>query len=292
MKKSLFILSLLLVIGAEFAVAQVSGIQSVNGWKYVGTYASWIDSTRTRSFINGEGQVFGTYGSTSFKTGTWTIQTTWSKWRDTTISMPDSISIDAKFIDGEVPKIDRIRASVAVQDSINNYAFMFYQNISLNGKWETFSWDLSWVRNVGIKTARKFYVVFQFAAKDSCYIGGDIVVRNLRGINNDGKTSIIDFSIVTTVPEVQLPKQFALEQNYPNPFNPSTTIRYSVPRSSEVSLKVYNLLGKEVATLFAGFQQAGNYVSVFNGRDLSSGIYLYKLQMGNLTETKRMVLLK
>ncbi|MFZ0454013.1 MAG: T9SS type A sorting domain-containing protein [Ignavibacteriaceae bacterium] len=88
------------------------------------------------------------------------------------------------------------------------------------------------------------------------------------------------------------PSEFKLSQNYPNPFNPTTKIEYSVPKSGFVSLKVYNLLGQEVATLFSGNQKAGNYVATFDGSDLASGVYMYKLQSDKVSLTKKFVLMK
>jgi len=91
---------------------------------------------------------------------------------------------------------------------------------------------------------------------------------------------------------------FHLEQNYPNPFNPSTTIKYSIPRSTEfysvpqTTLKVYDILGSEVATLVNEKQNAGNYEVNFNAKNLSSGIYYYRLKTGSFVESKKMILLK
>jgi hypothetical protein len=85
---------------------------------------------------------------------------------------------------------------------------------------------------------------------------------------------------------------FSLSQNYPNPFNPTTQINYSIKQSGFVTLKVYNVLGQEVATLFAGQQAPGNYVATFDGSKYASGIYFYRLQAGNFSETRKMVLLK
>ena len=88
------------------------------------------------------------------------------------------------------------------------------------------------------------------------------------------------------------PEVFALSQNYPNPFNPTTQIKYSVPQHGYVSLKIYNLLGAEVATLFVGIRESGYYVATFNGDGLASGVYFYRMQANNFVETKKLILLK
>ncbi len=88
------------------------------------------------------------------------------------------------------------------------------------------------------------------------------------------------------------PYNFKLYQNYPNPFNPTTTIGYSVPNASHVTLKVFNLLGEEVATLVNEEKSAGKYEVRFNGSNLASGVYIYKIQAGNFWDTKKFVLLK
>ncbi len=88
------------------------------------------------------------------------------------------------------------------------------------------------------------------------------------------------------------PKSFMLGQNYPNPFNPTTQINYSVPKNSFVTLKVYNVLGQEVATIFAGNQHAGSYIATFDATRYASGIYFYRMQAGNFSTIKKMVLLK
>ncbi len=88
------------------------------------------------------------------------------------------------------------------------------------------------------------------------------------------------------------PEKYSLRQNFPNPFNPSTTIRYSIPLENKVVLKVYNVLGKEVATLVNKNQQAGNYSVNFNASGLSSGIYIYKISAGLYTASKKLILLK
>lgn len=85
---------------------------------------------------------------------------------------------------------------------------------------------------------------------------------------------------------------FALEQNYPNPFNPVTSINYQLPQTGFVTLKIYNILGKEVATLVNEEKSAGNYTVKFDGTGIPSGVYLYQLRAGSSVELKKMILLK
>jgi peptidoglycan/xylan/chitin deacetylase (PgdA/CDA1 family) len=88
------------------------------------------------------------------------------------------------------------------------------------------------------------------------------------------------------------PSSFELQQNYPNPFNPATVIGYQLPTTSRISLKVYSLLGQEVATLFEGVRQPGKYEATFDGSRLASGVFLYRLSTDNFAEVKKSVLLK
>ena len=89
-----------------------------------------------------------------------------------------------------------------------------------------------------------------------------------------------------------IPSEFSLSQNYPNPFNPSTSITWQSPVSGWQTLKVYNLLGNEVATLVNEFRPAGYYEVTWNANNLSSGVYFYRLNAGNFIEIKKMILLK
>lgn len=90
-----------------------------------------------------------------------------------------------------------------------------------------------------------------------------------------------------------IPNDYKLEQNFPNPFNPTTTIKFSIPSASHVTLKVYNALGKEVASIVDGYKKAGEYSEGFAAStNLNSGIYFYKLTADNFTDTKKMMLIK
>jgi glucuronoarabinoxylan endo-1,4-beta-xylanase len=88
------------------------------------------------------------------------------------------------------------------------------------------------------------------------------------------------------------PADFKLSQNYPNPFNPTTVVNYQLPQTSDVSLRVFDMLGREVMTLVNGRQSAGNYAVNINAAGMASGVYFYRLQAGNFTETRKMMLVK
>lgn len=92
--------------------------------------------------------------------------------------------------------------------------------------------------------------------------------------------------------DMDIPKSYALCQNYPNPFNPLTKIEFNLPEDEFVSLKIYDIKGKEVLALVNALKKAGRYSVDFNGQRLSSGIYIYKIQAGNFSAIKRMLLVK
>ena len=108
--------------------------------------------------------------------------------------------------------------------------------------------------------------------------------------------TLVKPAIVTSVNNNSAPLSFTLSQNYPNPFNPSTSIQYSLEKSAFVSLKVYNVIGVEVATLVNGVQEAGNFTVQFGinkgTSNLSSGVYFYRLEAGSFTSTRKLVLIK
>lgn len=85
---------------------------------------------------------------------------------------------------------------------------------------------------------------------------------------------------------------FELQQNYPNPFNPATEIKFSFPKASNVQLKVFDIIGNEVASLVDEFKSAGKYSVKFDAKNLTSGVYFYRIQTDNYTDTKKLLLLK
>ncbi len=125
--------------------------------------------------------------------------------------------------------------------------------------------------------------------EDGKYIVADAVMIMInRKLSPDVIVSVEEETEIT----INYPKQYLLEQNYPNPFNPSTSIVYSVPSNEYVSLKVFDVLGNEVAVLVNEQQGAGKYSVEFNANNLTSGVYFYSINVGNFRQVKKMMLLK
>ncbi|NWG29292.1 MAG: immune inhibitor A [Ignavibacteriaceae bacterium] len=171
----------------------------------------------------------------------------------------------------------------STSSELNNQGFEI-QRKSLSNE---FGWQtIGFVEGSGNSTTVKNY---SFTDKNP--IRGTLLYR-LKQIDFDGS---FKFYVTEGVNFVGV-YNYALEQNYPNPFNPSTIINYSIPDAGNVSLKIYNLLGSEVATLVDEYMEAGNYSVEFSTEDvknsLGSGVYIYTLKSGSFTQTRKMVVLK
>lgn len=166
------------------------------------------------------------------------------------------------------------------ETEINNFGFEIIHNTNN----EEFGWEkIGFVEGHGNSNSPKYY---QFKYKFNQF--GKHYFR-LNQIDNDGTTEHSDIIFVEVA---QIQDYAVLDQNYPNPFNPSTEILYQIADVGFVSLKIYDILGKEVATLVNEEKPAGSYEIIFYGTNLRSGIYFYQLRVGNYTETKKMLLLK
>jgi beta-xylosidase len=143
---------------------------------------------------------------------------------------------------------------------------------------------LSMKFNLSIFTGNKF-CLFNYA---TIATGGFVDFDWFR-INAPSQTGIESEEIL---PSSESPKSYWFGQNYPNPFNPTTQISYQLPVASQMSLKVYDLLGREIATLFEGIRQPGNYEAAFDGSKLASGVYFYRFQTARFNSTKKMLITK
>lgn len=159
---------------------------------------------------------------------------------------------------------------------VNNYGFEIER--TANNSWE----KIGFVEGHGNSNSAKNYSFQDSPTSDGVYS------YRLKQIDFDGKfeySSVVEVNFNTVT-------DFALEQNYPNPFNPTTSISYSIPKNEFVTLKVYDVIGNEVATLVNTLQESGKHEVNFNASNLSSGIYFYKLTAGNYTQIMKMMLVK
>jgi hypothetical protein len=163
--------------------------------------------------------------------------------------------------------------------------------------------SLSWIKADSISGSTLKWIQRQVSLTELIAAGHTTVWTRFHFISDDQNTDIgvliDDIAIyrespVTAVQEVteEIPFVYSLTQNYPNPFNPSTTIEFALPKSAFVTLKIYNLLGEEVATLIAEQRAAGIHKFNWDARGLASGVYLYRLEAGDFMQTKKLILMR
>lgn len=145
--------------------------------------------------------------------------------------------------------------------------------------WTQFTAPLEYA-NADVPDSLYIEVLIVPGADDSVHIGSQFLLDDL---SLTGTATSVEI-------EGSLPQTYALGQNYPNPFNPSTVIRYELPAAGRVTLSVYTVLGQEVATLIDGERPAGVHEVRFDAADLPSGVYLYRIQSGSFTQTRKMAL--
>ncbi len=164
--------------------------------------------------------------------------------------------------------------------------------ITSNDKWETWTEPVVLSR----ESYDAGYVSIASNVRDN---GVDILWReSARQFVDDGDSTAVLYAhmdLLTSVDDFNpttIAKEYQLSQNYPNPFNPSTVITFSIPQTDLVSLKVFNLLGQEVAELVNEVKSAGTSRVTFNSKNLSTGVYIYQLKSGDFTSTKKMMFIK
>jgi hypothetical protein len=182
---------------------------------------------------------------------------------------------------------DRVRLEWRTLSETNNYGFEIQRKRNAETEFQT-------LNNSFVPGHGTTIIPHSYAFTDSTASPGRWQYR-LKQIDLDGTVHYapsVTVDVLTDVDEHSLPKEFALYQNYPNPFNPSTLVRYDIPASVHVTLKVYNLLGQEVATLVDETQRAGRYGVNWNASGFASGMYLYRLQAGSFVEVRKMAVVK
>jgi len=162
----------------------------------------------------------------------------------------------------------------------NNYGFYIERKISVD--WQS----IHFIEGRGTSTKEQKYYFIDILNEN---IPSNFITYRLRQVDYDGSSS---YSGEIEVELNPIPEKIQLNQNYPNPFNPSTKISWQLPVSGRQTLKVYDVLGNEVATLVNEYKPAGRYEVEFNADKLPSGVYFYQLRAGNFEDTKKMILLR
>lgn len=163
------------------------------------------------------------------------------------------------------------------ETEINNYGF------NIERKSETSEWtNIGFVLGNGNSNSTKKYNY-----NDTEPIGGSKFLYRLKQIDNDGKFEYSDVIEVEVIPT-----RFELSQNYPNPFNPSTTLMFSLPKQTQLKISIYNMLGELVETVAEGQYEAGYFKTNLILSNLASGIYFYRLESKDFTQTRKFVLIK
>ncbi|MEO8231912.1 MAG: T9SS type A sorting domain-containing protein [Ignavibacteriota bacterium] len=236
-----------------------------------------------------------------------------TNWIDNLLDLPDSLRIiynDSITIYYQIESLNVSDSSFSNVDSIRvkTVNILPVELSSFNAKFNIKQIDLDWetateVNNYGFEVERKTETDWKkigfvqgngnsnspkkYSFMDNNLLGSNKFYYRLKQVDNDGQ-----FSYSNTI-EVSLPPvAYELEQNYPNPFNPITKIRYQLPEKSRVFIKIFNSLGAEVKILLDEIKEPGNYEVDFDGTNLSSGVYFYRMQSENFISTKKMIILK
>lgn len=190
----------------------------------------------------------------------------------------DYVPVELASFTGSVVS-DAIQLQWITASELNNYGFEIERSINNS---ELVS--IGFVKGKGTTTETNYYSYI-----DNPYESNKLQINyRLKQIDYDGTYT---YSNIVSV-ELNAPQEFTLNQNYPNPFNPSTIISYSVAADGKTRLKVYDIMGSEVATLVDEFKPAGNYEIMFDASGLPSGTYFYTLTANGYTDTKKMVVIK
>ena len=272
------------IISLKLCEGYVNATFPPSGWTLSGTGSSYWARNDVSSYGLGTGSAkFNFYNATSGSTGTLSTMTF-----DPTIQS-DSLKIDKAHAYYGATYMDSLRIEsstnggstyslITVLYSSSNYGASYALSttsstssfVPTSTQWNTRTFGLP----VGTNKIR-FTAVSGYG--NDMFLDSIRIVSLITGVHNIG---------------LDLPKVYKLEQNYPNPFNPVTRISFDIPKQSLVMMKVYDILGREVKTLVNEIKAPGNYSVDFDGTELSSGVYFYKLESNGFTDIKRMLLIK
>jgi hypothetical protein len=237
------------------------------GWRNTGT--AWVVQTGSMTSIT-SGSTYpavATVGTTSLSN--WIIA-----------NSDGALPIQMASFAANVIRDNQVEVAWRTASETNNYGFEIYRKRGDAGEWA----KVSFVQGHGTTLAPQSYTYVDAG------LGFGKYIYQIKQVDLDGKSQ--------TFPEMSVnvgvgPDRFVLAQNYPNPFNPSTIVEFVVPQSGFATMKVYNVLGQEVASLFEGNAEAGKINTArFNASNLPSGMYFYMLRSAGKVESKRMLLMK
>ena len=261
----------LLTINQEDIVDFI-GYGSVSGYEGAAGVGGPASSPLTGSIIrndNSGGNTYGTNGSG------WDLNDNSGNFYSE--SSPSPLPVELTSFSASIIK-NGIELNWRTETEVNNYGFEIHRSTQKDN-WE----NIGFVEGHGNSNSPQKYSFLD----DNVSVSGKYFYR-LKQIDNDGSyeySNVIEINFGTS-------QDYVLNQNYPNPFNPVTSISFQIPAKSNVTLKVYDIVGKEVATLVDEVKEAGVYIMRFDGSGLASGFYIFKLQANDFVEIRKMVLMK
>ncbi len=297
MKTLLKILLLMLLFSSlpPGLIAQTIRIEGENGWVLLWHPERGIDSSKTRDYFSYQGsQVFENFGETWEYNGYSYIH--FPRFKDfPEFSAPDTLLLRARTIEWD-GNLTHKSVTFNFQDSTGGFvgtSFFF----DLEHNWKLMKLPVKEIfERSGVEEMQivRIYMVFVLISSDPLPSKVEMIVETdyLSLIYGEEEIIIDDFDDVTSVQDEAVITNYTLEQNYPNPFNPTTKIKYQLPQESYVTIKLYDILGRELKVLTATQHDAGIHELKFDGSDLPSGTYIYRITAGSFTESKKMLLVK
>ena len=284
--------------GRDLTMTTALDIARVIHFDLTRAYASaWQWWLAVSKYYFKDGLIYTDYGVTDYKQNIIQSKTLWALGNYSRYIRPGSQRIGCAGADDRYG----LMASAYV-DSSDTKIIMVFVNVSSSNKQIKFNFS-------GLDSLQKIKYLTPYITRDkpddnlraylAVPVGNGYVIPAKSVVTMVGK---LDGSAIGEIQTEQLPQEFRLDQNYPNPFNPGTKIKYLIPQNSFVNLKVFNMLGQQIATLVNKEQKAGEYTVDFSAKfgsasggdvsGLASGIYIYRLQAGNYSSTKKMILIK